>query len=99
MGEAFPVLEILLHSTFLQIFPLDHDYKHLGVTKLNWLKKCMEVEVDVKCMKTKFGGCRFSSFRDFAPFSFPFKTAKIFFQTMDTHEIQKIESAQKCMQV
>ena len=24
MGEAFPVLEILLHSVFLQIFLLDH---------------------------------------------------------------------------
>ena len=27
----------------------------------------MQVEVDVKCMETKFGECGFSGFGDFAP--------------------------------
>ena len=43
----------------------------------------MQVEVDVKCMETKFGGCGFFGFGDFAPFSFAFKMAKISLQTMD----------------
>ena len=29
-------------------------------------KKIMQVEVDVKCMQTNFGGCGFSGFEDFA---------------------------------
>ena len=36
----------------------------MGVKKWNWLKKIMQVEVDVKCMCTKFDG-------DLAPFCFP----------------------------
>ena len=40
----------------------------MGVKKLNQLKKFMQVEVDVKCMQTNFGGCGLSSFRDFALF-------------------------------
>ena len=55
----------------------------MGVKKWNWLKKFMQVEVDVKCMETNFGGHDIPSFRDFAPFSNTFKTAKIPFQTMD----------------
>ena len=43
----------------------------------------MQVEVDVKRMRTKFGGRGFSGFGDFAPFSFAFKTAKTSLQTMD----------------
>ena len=43
----------------------------------------MQVEVDVKRMQTNFGGRGFSSFGDFAHFSFAFKTAKISLQTMD----------------
>ena len=43
----------------------------------------MQVEVDVKCMQTNFGGHGLSSFGDFAPFHLPSKTAKISFQLMD----------------
>ena len=43
----------------------------------------MQVEVDVKCMETMFGGCGFSSNGDFALFLSAFKTAKISLWTMD----------------
>ena len=53
----------------------------------------MQVEVDVKCMQTNFGGLGLSGFRDFAPF---FHNGQISFQTMDiVHGGHKIESAQK----
>ena len=56
----------------------------------------MQVEVDVKCMQTNFGGCGLSGFGDFVPFSFAFKTAKISLRTMGiVHGGQKIELAQK----
>ena len=42
----------------------------------NWLKKFMQVEIDVKCMHTDFGGCDPSGFGDMATFqkqpNFPF---------------------------
>ena len=41
------------------------------------------VEVDVKCMQTKFGGHGLLGCRDFAHFLFAFKTAKISLQTID----------------
>ena len=43
----------------------------------------MQVEVDVKCMQTNFGGCDLSGFGDFVHFSFAFKIAKISLPTMD----------------
>ena len=43
----------------------------------------MQVEVDLKCMQTNFGGHDFSGFGDMAPFVCLQKTAKISFQTMD----------------
>ena len=43
----------------------------------------MQVEVDVKCMETNFGGHGISSIRNFVPFSSTFKTAKISLWTMD----------------
>ena len=57
----------------------------------------MHVEVDVKCMETKFGGRGFSGFGDLALFLYAFKTAKISLRTMDyiVHGGQKIELAQK----
>ena len=55
----------------------------MRVKKWNWLKKFMQVEVDVKCMETNFGGHDISGFGDFAPFSNAFKTAKISLRTMD----------------
>ena len=56
----------------------------------------MQVEVDVKCMETKFGGRGFSGFGDFGPLSLALKTAKISLWTMGYSPWgQKIESAQK----
>ena len=57
----------------------------------------MQVEVDVKCMETNFGGRGLSGFGVMAPFCLPSKTAKISLQTMDyiVHGGQKIELAQK----
>ena len=46
----------------------------------------MQVEGDVKCIQTNFGGHDLSSFGDFAHFLFAFKTAKISLQTMDNYE-------------
>ena len=43
----------------------------------------MQVEVDLKRMQTNFGGRGFSGFGVMAPFSFPFKMAKISLLTMD----------------
>ena len=42
----------------------------------------MQVEVDVKCMQTNFGGCGLSGFGVMAPFCLPSKTAKISLRTM-----------------
>ena len=56
----------------------------------------MQVEVDVKCIETKFGWCGFSGFGDFGPLSRALKTAKISLRTMGYSPLgQKIESAQK----
>ena len=49
----------------------------------NWLKKFMQVGIDVKCMQTNFGGRGLSSFGDFASFCLPSKMAKISLQTMN----------------
>ena len=48
----------------------------------------MQVEVDVKCMQSNFGGRDISGFGDFSPFSFAFGPWAI------VHGGQKIESAQ-----
>ena len=53
----------------------------------------MQVEVDVKCMETNFGGHDLFGFEDFAHFSFAFKTARI--PLLTVHGGQKIESPQK----
>ena len=53
------------------------DYKSMRVKKWNWLKKFMQVEIDMKCMQTNFDGRGLSGFGDLAHFSFAFKTAKI----------------------
>ena len=68
----------------------------MGVKKLNRLKKFMQVEVDVKCMETKFGGRDFFGFGDIAPFCLPSKRPKFPFGPWTiVHGGQKIESAQK----
>ena len=40
----------------------------------------MQVEVDVKCMETKFDGCGLSGFGDIATFCLPSKRAKFPFR-------------------
>ena len=56
----------------------------------------MQVEVDVKCMQTNFGGHGLFGFGVMAPFYLPSKTAKISFQTMDYSPWgQKMELARK----
>ena len=55
----------------------------MGVKKYIRLKKFMQIEGDLKCMQTNFGGHGFSGFEDFAPFLFAFKTAKFSLSTMD----------------
>ena len=56
----------------------------------------MQVEVDVKCMQTNFGGCSLSHFRDLAPFCLPSKRQKFPFRPWTiAHGGQKIESTQK----
>ena len=57
-----------LHDIFGMARPWTIVY---GVKKWNWLKKIMQVEVDVKCMCTKFDGHGLSGFGDLAPFCFP----------------------------
>ena len=54
----------------------------------------MQVEVDVKCMQTNFGGHGISGFGDFAPFSFASKRPNFPFRPWTiVHGGQKIESA------
>ena len=69
VGVAFPVSEIILASNLAK-FPLPTmDYSPWSLKNLvaqNQLKKFMQVEVDVKCMHTNFGGRCFSSFGDTA---------------------------------
>ena len=49
----------------------DHGYSPWSSKNLidrNWLKKFMQVGVNVTCMHTNFGGCSFSNFGDIATF-------------------------------
>ena len=56
----------------------------------------MQVEVDVKCTETNFGGCDFFGIGVMAPYCLPSKTAEISLRAMAiVHGGQKIESAQK----
>ena len=62
------------------------------------LKKFMQVEIDVKCIETKFGWCGLSGFRDFAHFCLLSKQPKFPFGPWAiVHGGQKIESAQKIL--
>ena len=79
VGVAFPVSDILLLSKTAKFPFLTMDYSPWVTKNLidrNWLKKFMQVGVDVKCMYTNFGGRSFFSFRDMATFqkrpNFPF---------------------------
>ena len=69
VGVVSPVLEIpLLSRTAKFPFPtMDYSpWSSKNLIDRNWLKKFMQVGVDVTCMYTDFGGCSFSGFRDTA---------------------------------
>ena len=79
MGIATPVLEMLLLSKMVKFPLLTMDYSPWSSKKLidwNWLKRFMQVGIDVKCMHTSFGGRDPSGFGDMATFqkrpNFPF---------------------------
>ena len=67
----------------------------MGVKKIESAQKFIQVEVDLKHMQTKFGGHGLSSFGDFVLFMILRKWPKFPFGPWG----QKIESAQKFMQV
>ena len=67
VGVAFTVLEILVLSKTAKFPFLTMDYSPWSPKKLidqNWLKKFMQVGIDVKCMYTNFGGCGLYGFGD-----------------------------------
>ena len=58
----------------------------------------MQVEVDVKCMHSNFGGRGLSGFEDIAPFCLPSKWQKFPFGPWTiVHGGQKLELANKFM--
>ena len=71
MGMTFPVSKILLLSKMAKfLFPtMDYSpWSSKNLMDLNWLKKFMQIGVDVTAMHTNFGGQGFSSFGDTATF-------------------------------
>ena len=67
VGVAIMVLEILLLSKTTNFPFRTVDYSPWSSKNLidrNWLKKFMQVGLDVKCMYTDFGGCDLSGFGD-----------------------------------
>ena len=60
VGVTFPVLELLLLSKTAK--------SSKNLIDRNWLKKFMQLVVDVKYMHTNFGGPSFSGFGDIATF-------------------------------
>ena len=71
VGVAYPVLEILLLSKTANFPFLTMDYSPwLSKNSIdqNRPRNFMQVGIDVKCMRTNFGGCSFFGFRDIATF-------------------------------
>ena len=71
VGVTSPVSEILLLSktTKFPFRPMDYSpWSSKNFADRNWLKKFMQVGIDVKFMHTNFGGCDLSSFGDIATF-------------------------------
>ena len=82
VGMASSVSEILLLSKTAKFPFLPMDYSPWSSKNLmdrNWLKKFMQVGVDVTSMHTNFCGCGLSGFGDIATF----KNGKFPFPTMD----------------
>ena len=71
MGVAILVSEILLLSKTAKFpFPtMDYSpWSSKNLIVLNWLKKIIQLEVNVLSMHTNFDGCRHSSFIDITTF-------------------------------
>ena len=71
VGVTFLVSEILLLSKTANFpfRPMDYSpWSSRNLIDRNWLKKFMQVSVDVICMYTNFGGCDLSGFEDIATF-------------------------------
>ena len=71
VGVAILVSEILLPSKTANFPFLTMDYSPWSSKNLidrNWLKKFMQVWIDVTCMYTNFGGHSYFGFRDTATF-------------------------------
>ena len=69
VGVTISVLEILLLSKMVDFPFLTMDYSPWSSKNLidrNWLKKFMQVGIDVTCMHTDFGGRDLSGFGDTA---------------------------------
>ena len=67
VGVASPVLKIILASKTAKFpFPtMDYSpWSSKNLIDRNWLKKFMQVDIDVTCMYTDFGGCALSGFGD-----------------------------------
>ena len=68
VGVVSPVLEILLPSKTAKFpfQPMDYSpWSSKNLIDRNWLKKFMQVVIDVKFMYTNFGGCGVSGVGDF----------------------------------
>ena len=69
VGVTFSVSEILLPSKMANFpFPtMDYSpWSSKNLIDRNWLKKFMQVGIDVTCMCTNFGGCYLFNFGDTA---------------------------------
>ena len=71
VGVVSLLSEILLPSKMAKFPFRGMDYSPWSSKNLidrNWLKKFMQIWIDVKCMYTNFGGCGFFGFGDIATF-------------------------------
>ena len=71
VGVVSPVSEILLPSKTAKfpIWGMDYSpWSSKNLINRNWLKKFMQVWIDVKCIHTNFGGCGLSAFGDIVTF-------------------------------
>ena len=71
VGVTSPVSKILLPSKTAKFpfQPMDYSpWSSKNLIDRNWLKKIMQVGVDVTCMHTNFGGRDLSGFGDIATF-------------------------------
>ena len=65
VGVASTVVEILVLSKTAKFPILNYSpWSPKNLIDRNWLKKFMQVGIDVKCMYTNFGGCGLYGFGD-----------------------------------